>query len=155
MVEYVLCYAESIDNPDIDWVVLIDKKNPSWQAGRLNLPGGRVEPGETPVRAAIRELAEGTGFEAELPMCEVIGTMHGPDWIVHVVLCPFKGPFKTIYYGNEPPMVVGLRQALEVGSRVLPELRTVIPLCIARTPWQMLISEDRNCFSYILRVGGR
>ena len=46
MKQYVLCYAESIDNPDIDWVVLIDKKNPLWQDGHLNLPGDKMDDGE-------------------------------------------------------------------------------------------------------------
>ncbi len=155
MVEYVLCYAESIDNPDIDWVVLVDKTSPSWQIGRLNLPGGKVEPGETPVRAAVRELREETSLEAELPMCEVNGTMHGPNWIVHVVRCPFRGPFQVGYDRDERPLIVGLRQALEIGSHVLPELRTIIPLCISRQHWQMIISEDRNYFNYVLQVGER
>lgn len=153
MVEYVLCYAESIDNPDVDWVVLIDKKSPPWQAGRLNLPGGKIEPGETPVRAAIRELREETNLEAVITMCEVIGVIHGPDWIVHVVLCPFHGPFQVGCSGDEHPLIVGLRQALEYGSRVLPELRTIIPLCISKQPWQMIVNRDQNSYSYVLQVG--
>jgi 8-oxo-dGTP pyrophosphatase MutT (NUDIX family) len=46
-----------------DGKVLIAKrfKPPLW-----SLPGGRVEPGETPEQAAVRELFEETGVKAEL-----------------------------------------------------------------------------------------
>jgi 8-oxo-dGTP pyrophosphatase MutT (NUDIX family) len=46
-----------------DGKVLIAKriKPPLW-----SLPGGRIEPGETPEAAAIRELLEETGVEAEI-----------------------------------------------------------------------------------------
>jgi len=38
-----------------------------WTDGRLwTLPGGGLEPGETPVEGAVREIREETGFDAEL-----------------------------------------------------------------------------------------
>lgn len=153
MKEYVLCYAESIDAPYIDLVVFMDKTNPPWQIGKLNLPGGKIEPGETAVQAAVRELREETDLKAELTMCEAKGVMHGLDWVVHVVLCPFYGPFKIGYVGDECPLVLNLSQALEFGSRILPELRVIIPLCISRQSWQMIVNKDRNLFNYVLQVG--
>jgi len=152
MKEYILCYAESIDNPDIDWVVLIDKINPPWQLGRLNLPGGKMQAGEDPLDVAARKLKEETTLVAERDKCELLGTMHGIDWIVSVVLCPFRGPFSVGYDGRERPVVTSLREALCMGSRILPELRTILPLCISRQPWQMILSEDRGWFNYILQV---
>ena len=35
-------------------------------AGQWSIPGGRIEPGETAKTAALRELGEETGIEAEL-----------------------------------------------------------------------------------------
>jgi 8-oxo-dGTP diphosphatase len=45
-------------------VLLIEKDRPEWMKGRLNLAGGKVEPGEKPAMAAIRELKEETGLVA-------------------------------------------------------------------------------------------
>lgn len=43
-------------------VVLILKNRPDWQAGRLNGVGGRVEAGESPKEAMVREFKEETGL---------------------------------------------------------------------------------------------
>lgn len=56
--EYVVGFLFSIDRRQ---VVLIQKKRPSWQAGRYNGPGGRIEAGETAHEAMRREFAEETG----------------------------------------------------------------------------------------------
>ena len=44
-------------------VLLVRKKNHPQQL--LQLPGGQIEPGETPEQAAIRELYENTGLEGD------------------------------------------------------------------------------------------
>jgi len=48
-----------------DKVLLIRRGNPPRQ-GEWSLPGGRIEPGERAVDAALRELREETGVEAEI-----------------------------------------------------------------------------------------
>lgn len=45
-----------------DYVLLIRKNRPEWQAGRLNGIGGRVEEGETPYEAMVRECSEECGL---------------------------------------------------------------------------------------------
>ncbi len=41
--------------------------------GQISFPGGRIEPGETPEQAALRECEEETGIPAHLP--EVLGRL--------------------------------------------------------------------------------
>ena len=48
-----------------DEVLLIRRGRPPRQ-GEWSLPGGRIEPGERAVKAALRELREETGVEAEI-----------------------------------------------------------------------------------------
>jgi 8-oxo-dGTP diphosphatase len=46
-------------------VALILKSKPEWQAGNFNAIGGKIEPGETPLDAMIRECEEEAGVTAE------------------------------------------------------------------------------------------
>lgn len=48
-----------------DEVLLIRRGRPPRQ-GQWSLPGGRIEPGETTLKAALRELHEETGVTAEI-----------------------------------------------------------------------------------------
>jgi 8-oxo-dGTP diphosphatase len=61
-------------------------------AGRLNGPGGKLEPGETPKRAVVREVAEETGLHLAAPMPHgaldlVFGDPARSRLLVHVFTC--------------------------------------------------------------------
>ena len=49
-------------SPERDRVLLVEKRRPAWQAGRLNGVGGKVEQGEDPLAAMNREFAEEAGL---------------------------------------------------------------------------------------------
>jgi 8-oxo-dGTP diphosphatase len=69
-------------------VLLIRRSKPP-RAGEWSLPGGRIEPGERIVDAALRELREETGVEAEL--LGVIDVVDGlfPEVGMHYVLIDY------------------------------------------------------------------
>ena len=80
MISYVLGFV-------FDWgyhhVLLIEKKTPAWQAGRLNGLGGKIAGTEKPPEAMRRELCEETrgalGGEVEL---KPFGRLRGEDYEV-------------------------------------------------------------------------
>lgn len=72
-------------------ILLVCRGRPP-QAGRWSVPGGRVEPGETPQEAVVRELVEETGLAARCgrPLVEAAVTIEGAhyditDYMVTIV----------------------------------------------------------------------
>jgi 8-oxo-dGTP diphosphatase len=47
-----------------DGQILLIRKKRGLGAGKINAPGGRIEPGESPLEAAVRETREELGIEA-------------------------------------------------------------------------------------------
>lgn len=80
MTKYVTGFAFSDDQSK---VVLIKKTKPEWQAGRFNGVGGKIEEGETPVQAMVREFKEETGLETTLESWNVVCVFEGKDFVVN------------------------------------------------------------------------
>jgi 8-oxo-dGTP diphosphatase len=68
-------------SPDRKRVLLIRKNRPAWQAGKLNGVGGKLEAGESPLDAMIREFREEAHLSIE--SWQHILTLTGPDWRGH------------------------------------------------------------------------
>ena len=80
-----------------DQVLLIRRGRPPRQ-GEWSLPGGRLEPGERLADAALRELREGTGVEAELiGLIDVVDGLF-PEAGRHYVLIDYA----ALWTGGEP-----------------------------------------------------
>ena len=69
----------AVFSPAKDRVLLIEKRRPSWQYGKLNLPGGHVDLSEDFVHAVVRELEEETGLLLRPDQLTLLIQMDHPD----------------------------------------------------------------------------
>lgn len=127
--QYVIMFARNPSMPTK--VLLVHKNKPAWQAGRFNLPGGKIEQGETPCEAAVRELLEETGLSV-LGQPLHLGVIEGTGCIIHVFtglideyayLEPQEGNTERVEWMDWP--------AVQCDRRLIENLRCIIPLCQA------------------------
>ncbi len=77
-----------------DEVLLIQRGQPP-RLGEWSLPGGRIEPGERAIDAALRELREETGIEADIiGLVDVVDGLF-PDAGVHYVLIDYAAVWRS------------------------------------------------------------
>ncbi len=114
---------------DFKQVVLIKKNKPAWQSGKLNGVGGKIESGETPLQAMIREFEEETGVTT-LPddWCQV-GTML-EDGLYKIAI--FAGVSSKVNAVTTTTSEVVVRVNLEhlVSWNVVENIKWIIPMCI-------------------------
>jgi 8-oxo-dGTP pyrophosphatase MutT (NUDIX family) len=67
-------------------VVLIRQYRPATGRSMLEIPAGTLEPGETPVECAIRELAEETGYRTDR-VRELVRFFVSPGWCTEELIC--------------------------------------------------------------------
>lgn len=144
MTEYVLCFVNKGDK-----ILFIQKAKPKWQAGRFNLPGGKIETGENPHQAAYRELFEETNLRAKyIRHC---GIIHGDGWLVNVMRCSVPYLDNLQQKTDEPVVWKRLVDALHF-SPVIPNLRVIIPLLLCKVEGWLLKCDDTINDSLTIRL---
>lgn len=107
-----------------DDVLLLHKSTPVWQRGKINGVGGKIEPGETPHDAMVREFREETTLH--IPLWQRVAELNTPTSIIY---------FFKAHYEGEKPIVQGLEEEpVEWFDRhclphnVVGNLRWVVPM---------------------------
>jgi 8-oxo-dGTP pyrophosphatase MutT (NUDIX family) len=127
MTQYVLCYAHLVR--DRENMLVIERKKQDWQLGKLNLLGGRIEPGESADHAAVRELKEEANVDVIMRSC--LGTMIYPESLIYVIDCSFHPSANEIVSTHEGNVSWFHYPDVLHDPRLIPNLRVIIPLAVA------------------------
>ena len=112
-------------------VALMRKLKPLWQMGKLNGIGGKVEPGEEPKSAMVREFREEAGaVTTEEQWTQFLG-MDGPDWTCHFFAT--VGDLDALETMElEPIEVVELISLTPLRGDVIANIPWIVPLALER-----------------------
>jgi 8-oxo-dGTP diphosphatase len=116
-------------------VLLIRKRRPAWQAGKLNGLGGKIEPGETPLDCMRREFFEEAGVD--IAGWQEVLTLSGGDDAGSGVA--WRGHFFRAFGDLDAPRAITDEQlerhdVLALPPDVIPNLRWMIPLMLDDEP---------------------
>jgi 8-oxo-dGTP diphosphatase len=108
-----------------DGQLLIDQRLPGGAMGGLwELPGGKLEPGETPEMAVAREITEELGIEVRIGPCLAVLEYPYPQFllIMRVYHCPYVS-------GTPQPLAsqaIRWVSPAELSDYIFPEANTIL-----------------------------
>jgi 8-oxo-dGTP pyrophosphatase MutT (NUDIX family) len=108
---YVLMFVADPDTGKV--VTLVKNKGPSHLIGRITFPGGTIEPGETPERAASREMKEETGVSVRASEWIPIWRKSGPGWVMDVLAATSSKVHQARQMESEEVHIRDLKEAFK------------------------------------------
>lgn len=118
-------------------VALIRKNRPEWMAGRLNAIGGKLEDGESPGEAMVREFREETGLDIAKDLWRKFCILHGVEangdpYQVHFYVTNLE--MTTLWLkdlSSKTDEVVGWYFVkLLLRENIIPNLEWIIPMAL-------------------------
>lgn len=152
--QYVIGYVEERTDVFACDVLLIEKNKPAWQAGKFNLPGGKVEMGETPHAAIIRELKEEADLDILPDDVSLLGTIEGDGFVVYVMRCIYDSEDNEIdSLTDEEVFWMPIYDALR-NDKLIDNLRYIIPFCNSNLVGWTLTETDGSYQVQRMEVAG-
>jgi 8-oxo-dGTP diphosphatase len=112
---------------DRQYVALINKERPDYQAGKINGIGGKVDVGETPHRAMVREFQEEAGVL--IPEWQRLAKIERLDGTVHF-FSAFSDDIDLIQTMTDELVNLHLVKEAVHYPNLMPYLRFLIPLAL-------------------------
>jgi len=124
---------------DMTGLLLIRKQKPASQAGKLNGVGGKLELGEQPIDAMVREFHEETGLQTSPGDWQLFAVLDSPQWEVTF----FRGRFDDSFLES----AVGVQLTHEQveywyvdrlsDQNTLRNLRWLVPFCMDTSSYEL------------------
>ncbi len=130
MTNYVLGF---LFDPKLEAVVLIEKRRPGWQAGKHNGVGGKIEGGEVPHEAMVREFREETGLD--IPEWKQFATLPSPtaDFVLNVFFA-ISPDYDKVTSITDEEVVVWEIDSIELWrDNFIPNVRWLIQMALSFT----------------------
>jgi 8-oxo-dGTP diphosphatase len=123
MKKYTLAF---ILNKELDKVLLVKKKSPEWQKGKLNGVGGKFEEGENELQCIEREVFEETGVKIPSEKFVYFGFLGNDEW---------KAYLFVVQLSIDADFTQGVEEIVWCDTKNLPEnvitnLSWLIPMAI-------------------------
>jgi len=122
-------------------VALIEKRRPIWQVGKLNGVGGKLEFGELPVDAMVREFYEEAGVITETTDWHYMGSLSRPNDFKLYVFRMFSDDVHEVS-----------SQTDEVVSLYNVDLNRFMETGVANLAWLLAAALDPTCATFKLGV---
>lgn len=143
------CFDEAREH-----VLLIKKKRPKWQNGRLNGIGGHIETDELEIQAMKREFQEETGISSEFHqiMWRRLAYLRGPDWEVCFFHAASDAMKQAVTTTDEEIVALMVRNAM-FDPLVLPNVPMLLALALmpdgyTARPVTMFDISPPNAYDY-------
>lgn len=127
-------------------VLVVEKNRPAWQSGKYNLLGGKIEEGEEPASAALRELKEESGLvPAKYSVPWLLGKLEGDDYEIfcYTITVNEDEPLKP-QFGETEAVDWVYWDTLENDPKLIPNLKIVIPLMAMGVNGWTLTQTDKD-----------
>lgn len=124
--------------------LLVEKLKPEWQKNKLNLVGGKIEVGETPSQAAIRELKEESGITVKVVV--ECGEIVCKDSIIYCFYTDLGRGYFTLQPRKEEVEYVNFYDwdVIKNDTKLIPNLKVIIPLLRMRVVGWTIEDVDKS-----------